>query len=70
MSLTACRLPAYLADIDKQAQDMLFRLVKEFADRQGVTEQLKADTPREWVGRMNNIRNAVEEIINTDLIYI
>lgn len=67
--LTSGRLNAYLADIDGQAKDMFFRLVKEYADRQGVTEQLKADTPLEWVQRINNIRNAVEEVINTELIY-
>ena len=63
------KLNAYFADIDRQAKDMLFRLVKEYADRQGVTERLKADNPLEWIGRMNNIRFAVEEIINAELIY-
>ena len=67
--LTSGKLNAYLAEIDKQAKDMFFRLVKEYADRQGVTEQLKADTPLEWVQRMNNIRSAVEEVINAELIY-
>ena len=67
--LTSGRLNTYLADIDEQARDMFFRLVKEYADRQGVTEQLKADTPLEWVQRMNNIRSAVEEVINAELIY-
>lgn len=67
--LTSGRLNAYLADIDKQAGDMFFRLVKEYADKQGMTERLKADNPLEWVRRMNNIRSAVEEVINTDLIY-
>ena len=67
--LTASKLNSYLADIDEQAKDMFFRLVKEYADRQGVTEQLKADKPLEWVQRMNNIRNAVEEVINTELIF-
>ena len=67
--LTSGKLNAYLADIDTQAQDMLFRLVKELSDRQGITERLKAENQLEWVGRMNNIRNAAEEIINTDLIY-
>ena len=66
--LTSGKLNAYLAHIDEQAQDMFFRLIKEFADRQGVTEQLKADSSKEWVGRMNNIRNAVAEIINQGLI--
>lgn len=67
--LTSGRLNTYLAEIDEQAKDMLFRLVKEYADRPGVTEQLKSDKPLEWVQRMNNIRNAVEEIINAELIY-
>ena len=67
--LTASKLNSYLADIDEQANAMFFRLVKEYADRQGVTEQLKADKPLEWVQRMNNIRNAVEEVINTELIF-
>lgn len=58
-----------LADIDKQAKDMFFRLVKEYADRQGVTEQLKADKPLKWVQRMNNIRNVIEKVINAELIY-
>lgn len=67
--LTTCKLNSYLADIDEQAKSMFFRLVKEYADRQGVTEQMKADKPFEWVQRMNNIRNAVEEVINAELIY-
>ncbi len=67
--LTSGRLDAYLADVDEQATDMFFRLVKEYADSQGLTEQLKADKPLEWVQRMNNIRNAVEEVINTELIF-
>ena len=66
--LTSGRLNAYPAEVDEQAKDMFFRLAKEYADRQGVTEQLKADKPLEWVQRMNNIRNAVEKVINTDLI--
>lgn len=68
--LTSGRLNNYLADIDEQAKDMFFRLVKVYADRQGVTEQIKADTPLEWVQRMNNIRSAVEEVINAELIYV
>ncbi len=65
---TSGSLNSYLDEVDKQAKDMFFRLVKEYADKQGVTEQLKADKPLEWVQRMNNIRNAVEEVINTELI--
>ena len=67
--LTSGKLNGYLADIDKQAEDMLSRLVKQMAEREGVTEQLKAENQMEWVARMNNIRNRATEIVNTDLIY-
>ena len=67
--LTSGKLNAYLAEIDGQAKELFFRLVKEYADRQGVTERLKADNPLGWVRRMNNIRSAVEEVINTELIF-
>ena len=67
--LTSCKLNSYLADVDKQAENMFFRLVKEYADRQGVTEQLKAENQLEWVGRMNNIRACVREIVNSEIIY-
>ena len=67
--LTSGKLNGYLADIDKQAEDMFFRLVKQMAEREGVTEQLKADNQMEWVARMNNIHNRATEIVNTDLIY-
>ena len=67
--LTSGKLNAYLAEIDGQAKELFFRLVKEYADRQGVTERLKADNPLEWVRRMNNIRSAVEEVVNAELIY-
>ena len=68
--LTSCKLTAYLADIDEQAEDMFFRLVKEMAEREGVTEQLKAENQMLWVKRMNNIRNRAKEIVNNELIYI
>ena len=67
--LTSCKLTAYLADIDEQAEDMFFRLVKQLAKQEGVTEQLKADNQMMWVQQMNNIRNRVTEIINNELIY-
>lgn len=67
--LTSGKLNGYLADIDKQAEDMFFRLVKQMAEREGVTEQLKADNQMKWVARMNNIRNRVTEIVNNDLIF-
>ena len=68
--LTSGKLNDHLADIDKWAEDMLFRLVKQMAEREGVTEQLKADNQMEWVARMNNIRSRATEIVNKDIIYI
>ena len=67
--LTSGKLNSYLADIDKQAEEMFARLVKQMAEREGVTEQLKADNQMEWVGRMNNIRSRATKVVNTDLIY-
>ena len=67
--LTSGKLNGHLADIDKQAEDMLSRLVKQMAEREGVTEQLKADNQMEWVTRMNNIRQRVTEIINEEIVY-
>ena len=67
--LTSGKLNIYLADINRQAEDMFFRLVKQMAEHEGVTVKLKADNQMEWVGRMNNIRNRAAEIVNTDIIY-
>ena len=67
--LTRCKLTAYLADIDEQAEDMFFRLVKQLAEKEGVTEQLKAENQMLWVKRMNYIRNRATEIVNAELIY-
>ena len=67
--LTSGKLNGYLADIDKQAEDMLSRLVKQMAECEGVTEQLKADNQMEWVARMNNIRSRATEIVNHNIIY-
>ena len=67
--LTSGKLNGYLADIDRQAEEMFLRLVKQLAEAEGVTEQLKADNQMEWVCRMNNIRNRAMEIVNTELIY-
>lgn len=67
--LTRGKLNNYLADINRQAEEMFFRLVKQMAEREGVTEQLKADNQMEWVGRMNNIRSRATEIVNHDIIY-
>ena len=67
--LTSGKLNSHLAEIDKQATDMCFRLVKELAEQECVTEQLKAENQMEWVGQMNNIRTRATEIVNMDLIY-
>ena len=67
--LVSSKLSEHLAEIDKQAEDMFFRLVKQMAEREGVTEQLKADNQMKWVARMNNIRSRATEIVNHDVIY-
>ena len=63
------KLNSYLADIDRQAEEMFLRLVKQMAEREGVTEKLKADNQMEWVARMNNIRRRATEVVNKDIIY-
>ena len=68
--LTSGKLNGYLADIDTQAEEMYSRLVKQMAEREGVTEQLKANNQMEWVRMMNSIRNQVMEIVKTNIIYI
>ena len=67
--LTSGKLHSYLADIDEQAQKMLFRLVEQMKQAQGITEQLKAENALEWIGRMNNIRACAMEIVNKEIIY-
>ena len=63
------KLNSYLADIDKQAEEMCSRLVKQMAEREGITEQLKAENQMEWVRQMNNIRIRANEIVLRELIY-
>jgi hypothetical protein len=67
--LLSGKLDAHLADIDQQAENMFSRLVQQMAEREGITERLKAENQMEWVGKMNNIRNAAEEIVFSNLIY-
>ena len=67
--LTSGRLNEYLASVDEQAEDMFFRLVKEYAERQGVTERLKAENQLLWVQKMNNIRACVREVVEGEIIY-
>lgn len=66
--LTKCELNRHLADVNKQAEDMFLRLVKQMAEREGVSEQLKAENQIEWVGRMNSIRSRAMEIVNEEII--
>ena len=68
--LTSGRLNEYLANVDEQAEEIFFRLVKEYADRQGVTERLKAENQLLWVQKMNNIRACVREIVNSEVIFV
>lgn len=67
--LTSGKLNSYLADINEQATNMMFRLVEQMADREGVTKQLKAESPILWIGRMNEIQARAREIIYSELIY-
>ena len=68
--LTSGKLHSHLADVEEEAQTLFLRLVKEYAEREGVTEQLKAENQMEWVHRMNNIRERVNEVVNTEMIFI
>ena len=67
--LTSGKLNGYLTDINKQAEDMLSRLVEQMAEREGVTEERKANSQMEWVARMNNISSRATETVNHDIIY-
>ena len=67
--LLSGKLDIHLADTNQQAEDVFAQLVKQMAEQEGITEQLKADSQMEWAGRMNNIRSAVEEIVNTEIIF-
>ena len=67
--LTSGKLNSYLVDIEQQAQDLFSRLVKDLAEKENVTENLKATDQMLWVRKMNNIRNRATEIVNADIIY-
>ena len=68
--LTGGELNACLADIDRQAEALFLRIVKQMADAEGITETLKASDQMEWVGQMNNIQSCATEVVNSELIYI
>lgn len=67
--LTTGRLYSHLADIEEQAQQLFLRLVKELAEKEGVTEQLKSSDQMKWMRKMNNIRNRAAEMVNNEVIY-
>lgn len=67
--LTTDKLNSYLHEIDVSAKEMYDRLIKQMAEQEGVTEQLKSENQMEWVGRMNNIASRAREIVNNELIY-
>ena len=68
--LTSGKLDSYLADIEEQAQQLFLRLVKEYAEKEGVTEQLKSTDQMAWVRRMNNIRERATEVVNSEVVLI
>ena len=67
--LLSGKLNSHLAEIDNRAKEMFDLLVKQLAEKEGISEQLKAKEPMAWVGAMNNIRNRVEEIVNAEVIF-
>ena len=67
--LTSGKLQSHLADVEEEAQTLFLRLVKQYTEREGVTEQLKAENPMEWVQKMNNIRRRAAETVYADLIF-
>ena len=67
--MTSGKLVTYLDDIERQATTMFLRLVKELAEKENVTEELKAENQMLWVQKMNNIRNRATEIVNAELVY-
>ncbi len=67
--LTSGKLNSYLADINEQAEELFFQLVKQLAEKEGITEELKSTDQMAWVGVMNNIQAKAREIVYTDFIY-
>lgn len=67
--MTSGRLNSYLVVLNEEAEDMLFRLVKQLAEKEGVTEALKAEDGMKWTQAMNNICNRAEKVVYSDLIY-
>ena len=67
--LTSGRLNGYLADIDRQATELFFRLMEQMAEHEGISEKLKSEHPMEWIGRMNALRESAAEIVNAKVIF-
>ena len=67
--LTSGKLNSHLAELNNQAEDMFFRVVKQLAEKEGVTEKLKAENQLEWVALMNSVRARATEIVNTDIVF-
>ena len=67
--LTSGKLYCHLADVEEEAQTLFLRLVKEYAEKEGVTEKIKVENPMEWIREMNNIRNRAAETVYADLIF-
>ena len=68
--LTSGKLRSHLADIEEEAQSLFLRLLKEYAEREGITEQLKVENSMEWVRRMNNICERVTETVNAEVVFV
>lgn len=68
--LTSCKLNSYISDIDEQAEKMFSWLVKQLAEKENVTEKLKAENQMIWVQKMNSIRSRVTDIVNSDFIFV
>ena len=68
--LTSCKLTDYLADVNEQAENMYQSLIKQLTEKEGGTEQSKAENLMLWVQKMNNIQNRVTEIVNNEIVYL
>jgi len=68
--LTSGKLHSHLADIEEQAQDLFSRLIKEYAEKEGITEQLKSTDQMKWVQKMNSIRECAMEVVCKDMVFV
>lgn len=67
--LTSGKLNCYLSDINEQAEELFFRLVKQLAEKEGITEELKMTDQMAWIGAMNNIQASAREVVHTNIVY-